>query len=55
MTARTEARNVLFLVGAALSVMFAVGAGPGPRGMMFTAMAALLLREVRWKDWRNGN
>jgi hypothetical protein len=55
MTARTEARNVLFLVGAALSVLFAVGAHGSVMGMMFVVLATLLLREVHWKDWRNGN
>jgi hypothetical protein len=44
--------NVVFLLRAVVSVMFAVGTGPGGRGMMFVVLAALLLREVHWKDWR---
>jgi hypothetical protein len=49
---RSEARNVLFLLSAVVSLLFAVGAGPGGRGILFTVLAGLLLREVRWANWR---
>jgi hypothetical protein len=47
-----EARNVLFVVSAAVAVLFAVGVGPGIRGMTFVVVAALLLREIDWAGWR---
>jgi len=53
MTARTEAMNVLLLVNAAVSLLFAVAVGPGSRGMTFTSLAALLLLEIDWRAWRD--
>jgi hypothetical protein len=53
MTARTEARNVLLLICAVVALLFAVGAGPGSRGMMFTVLAGVLLSEIDWKNWRD--
>jgi hypothetical protein len=41
--------NVVFLLSAAVSLLFAVGTGPGLRGMMFTVLAGCLLRQVRWR------
>jgi hypothetical protein len=46
MTSRTEARNFLFLVGAVVALLFAVGAHGSMRGMMFVVLAAVLLKEV---------
>ena len=37
--------NVVFLLSAAVSLLFAVGAHGSMRGMMFVVTAALLLRE----------
>jgi len=53
MTDRTESRNVVFLLSAAVSLLFAVGVGSSSRGMTFVVLAAVLLKEVRWANWRD--
>ena len=47
--------NALYLLSAVVSLLFAVGAGPGGRGMMFVVLAALLLKQIDWASWRNEN
>jgi hypothetical protein len=52
MTARTEAMNVLLLVGAVASQQFAWELAPSHMGLVFTVITGVFLLEIDWASWR---